>query len=331
MYQNVLVCAVIHSPSSTSFDLFDNLLVLKEGRVFFAGAQVDLLDYLTCLGFNWPPGQRCAFLASNFVPLQIHSLSLPEFLLSVLADECASAHEECQPLNQSAYFLRFKLNSTSIVNECGNEVESIAASNSAPSCARGFWPLIQPISTFWHRRTSDLSSQRSRYAKKVKLYLNHFLLTLRSMSQPKSLQHHPPLYTRQFLVVFHRCSRHFLHPSFYLQQILHFCSGRTSFLQSSPRPGLLISLSTSTFSFLPRQPNNICAITPFALKFFCATSQDQIKELSVFCSLACLFCSITVCTPTLLDERLPAIRDRQNGLSALVYFAGACVSGTLKY
>ena len=52
--QKTIVC-VIHQPSSEVFELFDDVIILSEGRVAFQGTVTNALSFFSRLGYSCPP------------------------------------------------------------------------------------------------------------------------------------------------------------------------------------------------------------------------------------------------------------------------------------
>ena len=50
----ILVIASIHQPSTTTFELFDKLLLLSRGKTVYNGRVDDVKDYFAALGFSLP-------------------------------------------------------------------------------------------------------------------------------------------------------------------------------------------------------------------------------------------------------------------------------------
>jgi len=59
-----LVIAVIHQPRSSIFDMFDQLLVLSDGRVMFYGNASESVQYFGKLG-HLCPDVSIAYLSSS--------------------------------------------------------------------------------------------------------------------------------------------------------------------------------------------------------------------------------------------------------------------------
>ena len=52
--QGRTVVATIHQPSSDIFNLFDDLLLLSEGKVVYYGSAKDSIEYFSQLGYKCP-------------------------------------------------------------------------------------------------------------------------------------------------------------------------------------------------------------------------------------------------------------------------------------
>ncbi|KAF1999243.1 ATP-binding cassette transporter-like protein [Amniculicola lignicola CBS 123094] len=65
----LLVIASIHQPSTTTFELFDKLLLLSRGKVAYNGAVSNIQEYFTSLGFPMPlytnPAEFCIQLVNT--------------------------------------------------------------------------------------------------------------------------------------------------------------------------------------------------------------------------------------------------------------------------
>lgn len=48
------IIATIHQPSSDTFNLFDDLLILADGKVVYQGETAHVIDYFTKQGFQCP-------------------------------------------------------------------------------------------------------------------------------------------------------------------------------------------------------------------------------------------------------------------------------------
>lgn len=53
-FAQLIVVASIHQPSTTTFQLFDKLLLLSEGKTCYAGPIEDAKDHFASIGFEMP-------------------------------------------------------------------------------------------------------------------------------------------------------------------------------------------------------------------------------------------------------------------------------------
>ncbi|KAG2373890.1 hypothetical protein C9374_011775 [Naegleria lovaniensis] len=73
---NRTVIFSIHQPRSNIFEQFDNLLLLKDGRIFYSGSAMGSLTYLSKLGYDCPAHYNPAdFLLDTMTLLSEHSKS----------------------------------------------------------------------------------------------------------------------------------------------------------------------------------------------------------------------------------------------------------------
>ena len=74
---NTAVLCTIHQPSSEVFFLFDKVIFMKSGRIFYQGPTVDVMDRYAKLGLACPP---------NYNPAD-HVMSLSQTLSDEFCDE----------------------------------------------------------------------------------------------------------------------------------------------------------------------------------------------------------------------------------------------------
>lgn len=53
-FSQLIAVASIHQPSTTTFQLFDKLLLLAEGKTCYAGPIEDAKDHFSSIGFEMP-------------------------------------------------------------------------------------------------------------------------------------------------------------------------------------------------------------------------------------------------------------------------------------
>ncbi|GEQ69467.1 hypothetical protein JCM33374_g3139 [Metschnikowia sp. JCM 33374] len=64
--ENVIVIASIHQPSTSTFDLFDNVMFLTEGKVAYSGTRDDISSYFESAGYPIPPHYNPARIRVGF-------------------------------------------------------------------------------------------------------------------------------------------------------------------------------------------------------------------------------------------------------------------------
>ncbi|KAG0359731.1 ATP-binding cassette sub- G member 4 [Mortierella sp. AD032] len=84
--------------------------------------------------------------------------------------------------------------------------------------------------------------------------------------------------------------------------------------------GLFISIASSRFDYLGRQPDLVCAMTPFQLKPNCVRPTDHLTEVGVFIALGVCFAGISVGTTTFGNEKIVYWREKSSGLLTLPYY-----------
>ncbi|KAF9092099.1 hypothetical protein BGX29_010606 [Mortierella sp. GBA35] len=90
--------------------------------------------------------------------------------------------------------------------------------------------------------------------------------------------------------------------------------------------GLFISVAASRFDYLGRQPDLICAMTPFQLKLNCAHPTDHLAEVGVFIALGVCFAGISVGTTTFGNEKIVYWREKSSGLLTLPYYIAKVIA-----
>lgn len=72
---NTICIATIHQPNYETFSLFDNLLLLAQGRVMYNGPAIDLPSYLDMIGHPTPQHESPSDHAINLVNTEFFSTS----------------------------------------------------------------------------------------------------------------------------------------------------------------------------------------------------------------------------------------------------------------
>ncbi|KAF9171373.1 hypothetical protein BGX20_007702 [Mortierella sp. AD010] len=90
--------------------------------------------------------------------------------------------------------------------------------------------------------------------------------------------------------------------------------------------GLFISVAASRFDYLGRQPDLVCAMTPFQLQVNCVNPTDHLTEVGVFISLGVCFAGISVGAVTFGNEKIVYWREKSSGLLTLPYYLAKVIA-----
>ncbi|KAI1315793.1 hypothetical protein EDD11_000347 [Mortierella claussenii] len=90
--------------------------------------------------------------------------------------------------------------------------------------------------------------------------------------------------------------------------------------------GMFISVAASKFDYLGRQPDMICAMTPFQLKLACVNPTDHLTEVGVFIALGVCFAGISVGAMTFGNEKIVYWREKSSGLLTFPYYLAKVIA-----
>ncbi|KAG0246544.1 hypothetical protein BGX31_000995 [Mortierella sp. GBA43] len=90
--------------------------------------------------------------------------------------------------------------------------------------------------------------------------------------------------------------------------------------------GLFISIAANRFDYLGRQPDLVCAMTPFQLKYNCVNPTDHLSEVGVFICLGVYFAGISVGSMTFGNEKIVYWREKSSGLLTLPYYLAKVIA-----
>ncbi|KAF8925676.1 hypothetical protein BGZ58_000595 [Dissophora ornata] len=90
--------------------------------------------------------------------------------------------------------------------------------------------------------------------------------------------------------------------------------------------GMFISVAASKFDYLGRQPDMICAMTPYQLKYTCMNPTDHLTEVGVFVALGVCFAGISVGSMTFGNEKIVYWREKSSGLLTLPYYVAKVIA-----
>ncbi|KAF9319425.1 hypothetical protein BG003_009084 [Podila horticola] len=90
--------------------------------------------------------------------------------------------------------------------------------------------------------------------------------------------------------------------------------------------GMFISIAASKFDYLGKQPDLVCAMTPYQLKYTCSSPSDHLTEVGVFIALGVCFAGISVGSMTFGSEKIVYWREKSSGLLTLPYYLAKVIA-----
>ncbi|KAG0252583.1 hypothetical protein BG011_006907 [Mortierella polycephala] len=90
--------------------------------------------------------------------------------------------------------------------------------------------------------------------------------------------------------------------------------------------GLFISIAANRLDYLGRQPEMICAMTPYQLRINCVNPSDHLTEVGIFISLGVCFAGISVGSMTFGNEKIVYWRDKSSGLLTFPYYLAKVIA-----
>ncbi|KAF9971153.1 hypothetical protein BGZ73_005936 [Actinomortierella ambigua] len=90
--------------------------------------------------------------------------------------------------------------------------------------------------------------------------------------------------------------------------------------------GMFISIAASRFDYLGRQPDDICFMAPYQLKYACVMPTDHLTEVGVFIALGVCFAGISVGSSTFGNEKIVYWREKSSGLLTLPYYLAKVIA-----
>ncbi|KAF9080214.1 hypothetical protein BGX27_005661, partial [Mortierella sp. AM989] len=90
--------------------------------------------------------------------------------------------------------------------------------------------------------------------------------------------------------------------------------------------GMFISIAASKFDYLGKQPDLLCAMTPFQLQYSCRSPTDHLAEVGVFIALGVCFAGISVGAMTFGNEKIVYWREKSSGLLTLPYYVAKVIA-----
>ncbi|KAK3819798.1 MAG: hypothetical protein J3Q66DRAFT_311545 [Benniella sp.] len=316
--KGLTVAAVIHSPSPVAFDQFDDLLLLgQNGRVVYHGPRVEAPAYFAAIGFPVPAGA-----------------SPSDFYLDVISNNVKSKiAKKFKPFYLSRYWESYVRRAQTFYADSSHKRQSRSVTlpahqRSVPSSPRPSMALSDFTSmystppppeelTFWE------TMQRSTriFVIETRMWWKDVISETMETLQGIFLRRQDPVRNtaNPFMMFWlcldrarlqiYRSQRQFLY-----DQLLHLGCG------------LFISIAASRFDYLGRQPEMICAMTPYQLKYNCANPTDHLSEVGVFIALGVCFAGISVGSTTFGNEKIVYWREKSSGLLTLPYYLAKVIA-----
>ncbi|KAI8605577.1 hypothetical protein EDD21DRAFT_299344, partial [Dissophora ornata] len=315
--KGLTVAAVIHSPSPVAFDQFDDLLLLSQnGRVVFHGPRTEAPAYFAAIGFPVPdnssPSDFYLDVISNNVKSRITKKFKPFYLTRYWESYPPSqSHQKCHSRHKSVTM----------------SPESIHQ-RSAPSSPRASMAYSDFTSMYSTPPPPENLTTWETLQKSTRIFLIEsrmwwngvFAETVETVQGIFLRREDPIRNTASPFMMFWLClSRARLQiyrnqRQFLYDQLLHLGCG------------LFISVAASRFDYLGRQPDMICAMTPFQLQINCVNPTDHLTEVGVFIALGVCFAGISVGSMTFGNEKIVYWREKSSGLLTLPYYLAKVIA-----
>ncbi|KAI9141278.1 hypothetical protein BKA69DRAFT_1074621 [Paraphysoderma sedebokerense] len=287
--QNLTIAAVIHSPSPPAFKHFDDLILLgRGGKLVYHGEREFAVSYFQSLGFAFNPENDVSESdwLMDVVSGKIRNLDNPDFDVNGLS-ECWGRYQR----GESIFPTKLPFD--------------ISDSDAPPSDISS----SHFLSDFFSHIHIHISST---------LYdIQHYILDVFSElkstfsfgNSSKNIRQTPSGFMIFWLCFKRSCLQIYRSPgSFLMDQLVHLGCGA------------FISIASENLDYLGKQPDIICELAPAALRLFCQSPIDRIREVGVFLSLGVLFAGISTSISTFGNERHVFFRESASGQSALPYF-----------
>ncbi|KAH7058024.1 hypothetical protein BKA57DRAFT_388263, partial [Linnemannia elongata] len=317
--KGLTVAAVIHSPSPVAFDQFDDLLLLGHGgRVVYHGPRTEAPIYFAAIGFPIPkdasPSDFYMDVISNNVKSNITKKFKPFYLHRYWDSYCKRA--QC-------FYADSKTGSVSMAQGSSTPAPRSGVSTPRASMAISDFhsmydspPMPEHLTWFETlQRTFRIFLIDSRmwwsgvFGETKETILGLFLKRkdpIRNTASPFMMFW---LCLSRARLQIYRNQRQFLY-----DQLLHLGCG------------MFISIAASKFDYLGSQPDLVCAMTPYQLKYTCSKPTDHLTEVGVFIALGVCFAGISVGAMTFGNEKIVYWREKSSGLLTFPYYLAKVIA-----
>ncbi|KAK3839471.1 MAG: hypothetical protein JOS17DRAFT_712592 [Linnemannia elongata] len=312
--KGLTVAAVIHSPSPVAFDQFDDLLLLGHGgRVVYHGPRTEAPLYFAAIGFPIPkdasPSDFYMDVISNNVKSNITKKFKPFYLHRYWDSYCKRA--QC-------FYADSKTGGSSTPAAPRSGVSTPRASMAISDFHSMYDTPPMPEHLTWIetlQKTCRIFLIDSRmwwsgvFAETKETILGLFLKRkdpIRNTASPFMMFW---LCLSRARLQIYRNQRQFLY-----DQLLHLGCG------------MFISIAASKFDYLGSQPDLVCAMTPYQLKYTCSKPTDHLTEVGVFIALGVCFAGISVGAMTFGNEKIVYWREKSSGLLTFPYYLAKVIA-----
>ncbi|KAI8602074.1 hypothetical protein EDD21DRAFT_336349 [Dissophora ornata] len=305
--KGLTVAAVIHSPSPVAFDQFDDLLLLGHGgRVVYHGPRGEASNYFAAIGFPTPkdssPSDFYMDVISNNVKSNITKKFKPFYLHRYWESEPARPKNVTKLRNSGVHPGAATPRSSMALSEFHSlydsppEPEKLTWSETLKKAMRIF---VIDSRMWWQGLFEETKETLSGLFMKGRD-------PIRNTASPAMMFW---LCLSRARLQIYRNQRQFLY-----DQLLHLGCG------------MFISVAASKFDYLGRQPDMICAMTPYQLKYTCMNPTDHLTEVGVFVALGVCFAGISVGSMTFGNEKIVYWREKSSGLLTLPYYVAKVIA-----
>ena len=285
------IAAVIHSPSPQTFFEFDNVIFLcKGGMVCYFGPTKGVANYFKELGFQCEKDINPADFAMDVVSGKIECKWDPEFLPSDLPGywEC---YKSGIPINKK---------------------ESDPDTQHDPFLLQQQQP--RPEDTlkmkFIHFSLSLLMDIKS-WALDVFLEFHTTVsCVVRFVSQTKDPVRSTPNMFAAYVLLLRRAFKQQFRSAriFIFDSVIHFVAG------------LVISVAIQQFTYLGRQPQQVCDLAPVMLTVACEFPSDFLTQAGMLTCIGVFFAGQATASYTFGNEKIVYWRDTAAGMPTIPYF-----------
>ena len=277
------IAAVIHSPSIQTFYEFDNVLFLiKGGIVAYFGPTTEIKNYFVNLGFECGHDINPADFAMDVVSGKINCRWDPGFIPKDLG-KYWELHKNGIAINKQAPFISrnsFIINNQTYLERCIGWLTT----KTTDLTAWGkdiYYEFKDTVAT----TIGFLTGRKHPVRETPNIFVCYKLLLIRAVKQQFKSE-------KQFI----------------MDSAIHFVAGA------------VLSIAIQQFTYLGRQPQEVCDIAPVMLKQQCEFPLDFLTQAGMLASIGVFFSGQATAAFTFGNEKVVYWRDSSAGMPAISYF-----------